>query len=59
MKYALEDIAIINSNYSQLKENKFERVICSSNGAIKILNCNPEILDEVFDYTSINTSKDI
>ena len=52
MKYMLEDIVIINPNYSQVRDNVAKRVICNSNGGIKILNCNPEILDEVFNYVT-------
>lgn len=60
MKYMLEDIVIINPNYSQVRDNVAKRVICNSNGGIKILNCNPEILDEVFNYvTNNNTYRDI
>lgn len=60
MKYSLEDIAIINPNYSQIKDNELKRIICNLNGNIKILNCNPKILDQVFKtVTNNNTFKDI
>lgn len=60
MLYRPNDIAIINSNYSQVKDKKRGRVICTSNGEIKILNCDPNILSCVFSYVDgIRTFKEI
>jgi len=60
MRYSLDDVAMINQNYSQVVDDKIERVICNSNGELKILNCNPNILEEVLSCITDNrTFRDI
>jgi len=45
--YELNEIPIINETFSFQNDNANNRVICCSLGEIKILNCNPNILEEV------------
>lgn len=47
MDYQLNEIPLVNKMYSYQNDKTNDRVICSSLGEIKILNCNPQILEEV------------
>ena len=56
MKYKLNDIPYISDLYGYQNDVKNNRVICSAAGQIKVLNCIPEILQEVLSYVNgINT----
>lgn len=47
MAYNGNEVPLINEFYSQLADYENNRVICSSEGQIKVLNCEPNILFEV------------
>ncbi|RRD40892.1 hypothetical protein EII29_00110 [Leptotrichia sp. OH3620_COT-345] len=56
MVYKLNEIPFISELYGYQNDKINNRVICSSSGQIKILNCNPDILEEVLFYVNeINT----
>ena len=55
MDYELNEMPLISKTYSYQNDKANNRVICSSSGEIKILNCDPEILEEVL--SSIDGSR--
>lgn len=50
MKYKLDEVPFISESYGYQNDKANNRVICSSSGEIKILNCDPNILEEVLYY---------
>ncbi|MCL2188213.1 MAG: YcaO-like family protein [Defluviitaleaceae bacterium] len=47
MDYQLSEIPLVNKTYSYQNDKVNDRVICSSLGEVKVLNCDPQILEEV------------
>lgn len=50
MKYNLEEIPYISELYSYQNDEINQRVLCSADGQIKIINCSPKLLEEVLLY---------
>ena len=60
MNYQINEIPLVSESYSHQNDETNSRVICSSSGEIKILNCDPVVLEEVLSYTNgINTFGEI
>jgi hypothetical protein len=52
MSYTLSEVPLISDAYSHKNDKANNRVICSSSGEIKILNCDPDVLNEVLQNTN-------
>lgn len=50
MSYCSKDVPRISQQYAYDIDVKKQRVICSAAGQIKVLNCDPDILEEVLSY---------
>jgi len=56
MSYYSNDVPWISQQYGFNIDEKTPRVICSAAGQIKVLNCDPDILEEVLSYVDGNNS---
>ena len=56
MSYYSKDVPWISQQYAFNIDEKTPRVICSAAGQIKVLNCDPDILEEVLSYVDGNNS---
>lgn len=56
MRYKLDEIPVISELYSYKNDKINNRVICSSLGETKILNCDPDVLEEVLFHIDGNNT---
>lgn len=56
MSYFSKEVPQISLQYAHSIQKENHRVICSASGQIKVLNCDPDILEEVLSYVDGNNS---
>lgn len=56
MRYSLNEMPVVSRLYSYQNDAINSRVICYSLGQIKILNCEPDVLEEVLSHVDGNNT---